>query len=75
MHSEGLDKYFERRAGELGQSLDEVRQTRLQQIPTNRFAMADEIGAICSMLASPLSASITGRTILVDGGANAFPFL
>ncbi|MEM7547935.1 MAG: SDR family oxidoreductase [Pseudomonadota bacterium] len=75
VYSDGLDDYFARRAGELGLTPDEVRQRRLAQIPANRFATIEEIGAICALLASPISASVTGRTVLIDGGANPFPFL
>ena len=75
VQSGGLEHFFARRAGELGCSVDEVRDARLANIPARRFADAAEVGAICAMLASPLAASITGRTILMDGGANPNPFL
>lgn len=75
VNSDGLEHFFTRRAGELGCSVEDVRQSRLAAIPARRFADSAEVGAICAMLASPLAASITGRTILMDGGANSNPFL
>lgn len=75
VQSDGLEHFFARRARELGTSVEDVRQARLASIPAKRFADAAEVGAICAMLASPLAASITGRTILIDGGANPNPFL
>jgi 3-oxoacyl-[acyl-carrier protein] reductase len=75
VHSEGLEHFFARRAGELGCSVEDVRQSRLAAIPARRFADAAEVGAICAMLASPFAASVTGRSILMDGGANSNPFL
>lgn len=75
VQSDGLEHFFARRAGELGCGVDEIRRSRLEGIPAKRFAEPDEVGAMCAMLASPFAASITGRTILMDGGANSNPFL
>lgn len=74
VESAGLDEFLARRAKELGISTSEMRQQRLKDIPAGRFAGAAEIGAMAVFLASPLAASITGRTMM-DGGANPFPFL
>ncbi|WP_425051583.1 SDR family oxidoreductase [Psychromarinibacter sp. S121] len=71
----GLQHFVERRARETGQTIEEVRAARLASLPTGRFSEPDEVGALCAFLASGRAANITGRTVLADGGANAFPFL
>ncbi|MAQ83978.1 MAG: hypothetical protein CMH12_12175 [Maritimibacter sp.] len=71
----GLQHFVERRARETGQSVAEVRAARLASLPTRRFSEPAEVGALCAFLASSLAANITGRTVLADGGANAYPFL
>lgn len=75
VESAGLHEFFERRAKELGVSVEEVRAQRLKDTPTGRFGEAADIGAMAVFLASPYAGSITGRTLLMDGGANPFPFL
>lgn len=48
------------------------RERMLGRIPTGRFPEPEEIaGAVC-YLAGPLAASITGQTIVVDGGLTAY---
>lgn len=73
--TDGFSEFIQRRADETGADIDQLRAERLASLPTGRFVEAQEIGALCAFLASPLAASITGRTILADGGANPFPFL
>jgi NAD(P)-dependent dehydrogenase (short-subunit alcohol dehydrogenase family) len=48
------------------------RQAMLERIPTRRFATMDEIAAAVLYLASPAAASITGHTLVVDGGLTAY---
>ena len=43
----------------------------LSRIPTGRFATPEEIAAAVVYLASPAAASVTGHTLLVDGGLTA----
>lgn len=75
VETEGLLEFLNRRARETGTDVETVRAERLATLPTGRFVGTEEIGAICAFLASTRAGSITGRTILADGGANAFPFL
>jgi 3-oxoacyl-[acyl-carrier protein] reductase len=75
VESAGLQDYFERLAREQGVPVEQVRALRLQDTPTRRFADAGEIGRMAVFLASPHAASLTGRTMLMDGGANPYPFL
>jgi 3-oxoacyl-[acyl-carrier protein] reductase len=75
VETEGLQAYFDRMAREQGVPAAAVRALRLQDIPTRRFAEAEEIGRMAVFLASPYAANLTGRTMLMDGGANPYPFL
>jgi len=50
----------------------QVRQAMLERIPTRRFATPEEIAAAVIYLASPGAASVTGHTLLVDGGLTAY---
>lgn len=47
------------------------RETMLKRIPTGRFATEEEIAAAVCYLASPGAASVTGHTLVVDGGLTA----
>jgi NAD(P)-dependent dehydrogenase (short-subunit alcohol dehydrogenase family) len=48
-----------------------VRADMLLRIPTGRFATPEEIAAAVIYLASPGAASVTGHTLMVDGGLTA----
>jgi NAD(P)-dependent dehydrogenase (short-subunit alcohol dehydrogenase family) len=37
-------------------------------VPMGRLATADEIGAMCVMMASPAAQFVTGSEIIIDGG-------
>ena len=39
--------------------------------PVGRLGTAEEVGALCAFLCSPLGGYISGNTILIDGGRNA----
>jgi NAD(P)-dependent dehydrogenase (short-subunit alcohol dehydrogenase family) len=40
----------------------------LERIPTGRFPTAEEVAAAVVYLASPGAASVTGHTLVLDGG-------
>jgi NAD(P)-dependent dehydrogenase (short-subunit alcohol dehydrogenase family) len=48
------------------------RQAMLARIPTRRFATPEEIAAAVIYLDSPGAASVTGHTLLVDGGLTVY---
>jgi 2-deoxy-D-gluconate 3-dehydrogenase len=49
-----------------------VRADMLARIPTGRFATPEEVAAAVVYLASPGAASVTGHTLMVDGGLTAY---
>ena len=51
-----------------GQPVEELLARRAQAIPAQRFGTAEEFGAVCAFLCSPLAGYITGQNILMDGG-------
>ena len=57
------------RAEKKGISVDEELAITASKIPVGRLADPDEPAALAAFLASDLARYITGRSILVDGGA------
>ena len=51
-----------------GISIDELLETGKEQIPSRRYGMPDEFGALCAFLCSEHAGYITGQNILIDGG-------
>jgi 2-deoxy-D-gluconate 3-dehydrogenase len=49
-----------------------VRQGMLDRIPTGRFCTPEEVAAAVLYLAGPAAASVTGHTLMVDGGLTAY---
>lgn len=52
-----------------GSSFEATRAARVEGIPTARLGSVDEFGAACAFLCSSQAGYITGRGILLDGGA------
>jgi NAD(P)-dependent dehydrogenase (short-subunit alcohol dehydrogenase family) len=50
----------------------ERRKEMLARIPTGRFVTPEEVAAAVVYLASPAAASVTGHTLMVDGGLTAY---
>lgn len=50
---------------------DEVRAQLLASIPRHQVARADEVGALATLLLSPLAAHVTATSLVVDGGQAA----
>lgn len=60
---------LERAAAQSDKDLEEVRQQRAAQIPAKRFGTPEEFGQACAFLCSAQAGYITGRNLLIDGGA------
>jgi 3-oxoacyl-[acyl-carrier protein] reductase len=60
---------LEQRAQNRGVPIEEVLRELERDIPIGRMATPEEVAAAVVWLASESSASITGQTILVDGGS------
>jgi meso-butanediol dehydrogenase/(S,S)-butanediol dehydrogenase/diacetyl reductase len=67
--TEMLEKSLGPLAETLGTDLDGVFACISSMVPLRRTAAPDEIGGICSYLASDDSAFMTGSVLLIDGGA------
>ncbi len=60
---------LERRAANAGVTVEEATARLSGEIPIGRMAAPEEVAATIVWLASEQAASITGQTILVDGGS------
>ncbi len=56
-------------AAKSGQTLEDVRGTRVKTIPAGRFGSAEEFGEFCAFLCSAQAGYYTGQNVLLDGGA------
>lgn len=63
-----LDAVLAMRAKTSGKSEDEVSAQMESEIPTGRFATAEEVAAAVAFLCTPAAASINGINVPVDGG-------
>ncbi|MGV3495009.1 MAG: SDR family oxidoreductase [Ramlibacter sp.] len=64
-----LKSTIEGGAKKSGKSIEEVRQLRMNTIPSRRFGTPEEFGATCAFLCSRHASYITGQNVLIDGGA------
>lgn len=48
--------------------VEEVRASRLAQVPAGRFGTAEEFGKVCAFLCSVHIGFMTGQSVLLDGG-------
>lgn len=63
-----LDAVLAMRSKTAGKSEDEIAAQMEQEIPTGRFATAEEVAAAAAFLCTPAAASINGINVPVDGG-------
>lgn len=64
-----LQELLQTRAAEQKRSVDTVRRDAACEIPTGRLATPEEVAATVAWLCSEQAGSVTGQTILVDGGS------
>lgn len=58
-----------KRAHDLGVDVEQAEQEAVREIPVRRMASPEEVAAAIVWLSSQQAASVTGQTLLVDGGA------
>jgi 3-oxoacyl-[acyl-carrier protein] reductase len=63
-----LDAVLSMRSGASGKTEEEVSAQMESEIPTGRFATAEEVAAAVAFLCTPAAASINGINVPVDGG-------
>ncbi len=63
-----LDAVLTMRANASGKTEEETANHLESEIPTGRFATAEEVGAAIAFLCTPAAASINGINLPVDGG-------
>jgi NAD(P)-dependent dehydrogenase (short-subunit alcohol dehydrogenase family) len=51
-----------------GRTTDEILHELVGRVPMGRMGTTEEVADVCIFLASPLSAYITGQSIVIDGG-------
>lgn len=59
------------RAQQMHSTIEEVEKTLLQNVPSGKFAEAEEVAAAVAFLCSPVAASINGINLPVDGGLSS----
>lgn len=62
-------RILERRAADMGVSVDEAERVAVQHIPIGRMIEAQDIANMILFLVSDQASAITGQVIAIDGGA------
>jgi len=63
-----LESLITNTAAKSGESLEEVRQRMVAEVPAGRIAGAEEVASAIAFLASPAAGYINGINVPVDGG-------
>jgi 3-oxoacyl-[acyl-carrier protein] reductase len=63
-----LDEVLTQKSAASNVARSEIENQILTNIPTGKFATAEEVGAAVAFLCSPIAASINGVNLPVDGG-------
>jgi 3-oxoacyl-[acyl-carrier protein] reductase len=67
-NTQRLRSLIEAKSQKTGETISDISNEMLSEIPAGRFAEAHEIAAAIAFLASPAAAYITGINLPVDGG-------
>ncbi|GHC27995.1 SDR family oxidoreductase [Aidingimonas halophila] len=67
--TERLRNNLEISAQKQNQTIEAIREQRVQSIPAQRFGTAEEFGTFCAFLCSAQAGYMTGQNILLDGGS------
>ncbi|MGY0193773.1 SDR family oxidoreductase [Leptothrix sp. BB-4] len=67
--TERLRVTLDKAAAQSGRDVEAIAAARRAGIPTGRFGVPAEFGALCAFLCSPLAGYVNGQNLLIDGGA------
>ncbi len=73
--TEDLDRMLERRAKEMGKTIEELRQISASGNAIKRWVDASEIADVVMFIASPRAGSISGEVVAASGGAGLGVFI
>ena len=73
--TEDLDRMLERRAKEMGKTIEELRQISASGNAIKRWVDASEIADVVTFIASPRAGSISGEVVAASGGAGMGVFI
>lgn len=68
IETDRISELNQRKADDLGATVDEVKAKAEQQVPMNRYGQPDEFARAIIFLASGANTYITGQSLIVDGG-------
>ncbi len=73
--TEDLDRMLERRAKEMGKTIEELRQVSASGNAIKRWVDASEVADVVTFIASPRAGSISGEVVAASGGAGLGVFI
>jgi NAD(P)-dependent dehydrogenase (short-subunit alcohol dehydrogenase family) len=73
--TEDLDRMLERRAKQMGKTIEELRQVSASGNAIKRWVDASEIADVVTFIASPRAGSISGEVVAASGGAGLGVFI
>lgn len=63
-----VNRLYQKKAEQTGRSFEEVKATSIKQLPAGMLGNPADFASLAVWLLSPMSRSVTGQTITVDGG-------
>ena len=73
--TEDLDRMLERRAKEMGKTIEELRKISASGNAIKRWVDASEVADVVTFIASPRAGSISGEVVAASGGAGMGVFI
>lgn len=63
-----VNRLYEKKSAQTGRSFEEVKTAAIRQLPAGMLGNPADFASLAVWLLSPMSRSVTGQTITVDGG-------
>ncbi|MBL7761280.1 MAG: SDR family oxidoreductase [Sediminibacterium sp.] len=63
-----VNRLYQKKSAQTGRSFEEVRAASIRQLPAGMLGNPADFASLAVWLLSPMSRSVTGQTITVDGG-------